>query len=79
MRNTLQHKNEGTLIRDDLKLINVDHVISNAKLSHIDNLLYIFEDNEAVIKMIINGRNRQRDMCPVPTESRLIGYLTQSI
>ena len=33
-------------------------------------MLYIFEDNEAVIKMIIKGRG--------PTELRLIGCLTES-
>ena len=41
----------------DLRLTNVDHVTSNAKLSHSGALLYIFESDEAVIKMIIKGRN----------------------
>ena len=39
-------------------------------------MLYIFEDKEAVIKMIIKGRSRTY---PEPTELRLIGYLTESI
>ena len=42
---------------DGIELINVDHVTSNAKLSDIGALLYIFEDNEAVIKMVIKGRS----------------------
>ena len=37
-------------------LNNVDCVPSNAKFSRFGAMLYIFEDNEAVIKMIIKGR-----------------------
>ena len=40
---------------DDLD--NVDFVPSNVGLSHQEALLYVFEDNEAVIKMIIKGRS----------------------
>ena len=32
-------------------------VLSNAKLSRIGAMLYFFEDNEAVIKMVIRGRS----------------------
>ena len=39
--------------------------------SHQEALLYVFEDNEAVIKMILKGRS--------PTELRLIGCLIESI
>ena len=38
-------------------LNNVDHVPSNVQFSHQEALLYVFEDNEAVIKMIIKGRS----------------------
>ena len=38
---------------DDVELFNVDHVITNAEPSHFEAMLYIFEDNEAVIKIII--------------------------
>ena len=38
-------------------LNNVDLVSSNANSSRKEAMLYIFEDNEAVIKMIIKGRN----------------------
>ena len=42
----------------DLGWTHVDDVTSNAKLSRFGALLlYFFEDNEAVIKMIINGRS----------------------
>ena len=37
-------------------LNNVDCVPSNVQSSHQEALLYVFEDNEAVIKMIIKGR-----------------------
>ena len=38
-------------------LNNVDCVPSNVQSSHQEALLYVFEDNEAVIKMIIKGRS----------------------
>ena len=49
---TKRHPNRG-----DLVLQNVDSVTSNAKLSHFGALLNIFEDNEAVTKMIIRGKS----------------------
>ena len=36
---------------------NIDSVPSNVQSSHQEALLYVFEDNEAVIKMIINRRS----------------------
>ena len=38
-------------------LDNVDRVPSNVHSSHQEAVLYVFEDNEAVIKMIIKGRS----------------------
>ena len=38
-------------------LNNIDCVPSNVQSSHQEALLYLFEDNEAVIKMIIKGRS----------------------
>ena len=38
-------------------LNNIDCVPSNVQSSHQEPLLYVFEDNEAVIKMIIKGRS----------------------
>ena len=38
-------------------LNNVDRVPSNVQFSQLAALLYVFEDNEAVIKMIIKGRS----------------------
>ena len=38
-------------------LNNVDLVPSNVQFSHQEALLYVFEDNEAVIKMIMKGRS----------------------
>ena len=40
---------------DDLN--NVDFICSNVQSSRKEALLYVFEDNEAVIKMIIKGRS----------------------
>ena len=40
---------------DDLN--NVDFISSNVNSSRQEALLYVFEDNEAVIKMIIKGRS----------------------
>ena len=39
----------------NLDLTNIDHVPSNGKHSGSNAMLYVFEDNEAVIKMIIKG------------------------
>ena len=38
-------------------LNNVDRVPSNVQSARQEALLYVFEDNEAVIKMIIKGRS----------------------
>ena len=53
-------------------LKNIDCVPSNVQSSHQEALLYVFEENEAVIKMIIKGRS-PHNMFPGPTELRLIG------
>ena len=45
-------KQSRRLIND---LDNVDFIASNVQSSHQEALLYVFEDNEAVIKMIIKG------------------------
>ena len=41
----------------NLDLANIDHVSSNVKHSGSCAMLYVFEDNEAVIEMIIKGRS----------------------
>ena len=46
---------------DDLN--NVDFVSSNANSFRKEALLCIFEDNEAVIKMIIKGRSPDNETC----------------
>ena len=51
-----QNQTKVPIHHDILQLSNVENVSSNAKSSHIGAILYIFEDNEAVIKMIINGQ-----------------------
>ena len=40
-----------------LDLINIDHGPSNGTHSGSNAMLYVFEDNEAVNKMIIKGRS----------------------
>ena len=42
----------------------IDAVPSNVQSARQEALLYVFEDNEAVIKMIIKGRSpTMRDVC----------------
>ena len=41
---------------NDLELCNAHYVSSNVQSSHQEALLYVFEDNEAVIKLIIKVR-----------------------
>ena len=60
-------------------LNNVDRVHSNVQSSHQEALLYVFEDNEAGIKMIIKGRSPTMRQEPEPTELLLIGCLIESI
>ena len=52
-----QNKTKVPTQFDHLDLSNVDEVSSNAKSSRFGAMLYIFEDNEAVIKVIITGRS----------------------
>ena len=52
-----QNKTKVPTQHDNFDLNNVDCVPSNAKFSRFGAMLYIFEDNEAVIKMIIKGRS----------------------
>ena len=55
-------------------LDNFDFIPSNVNSSHQEALLYVFEDNEAVIKMIIKGKKPDNETCfPEPTELLLIG------
>ena len=44
-------------------LNHIDCVPSNVQFSHQEALLYVFEDNEAVIKMIIKGRSPHNETC----------------
>ena len=41
----------------NLDLTNVDHVSSNVKPSGSSAMVHVFDDNEAVINMIIKGRS----------------------
>ena len=52
---TILKRKQSQRVIDDLD--NVDFVPSNFQSSHQEALLYVFEDNEAVIKMIIKGRS----------------------
>ena len=52
---TIQKRKKSHGIFDDLD--NVDFVSSNVNSSRQEALLYVFDDNEAVIKMIIKGRS----------------------
>ena len=60
-------------------LDNVDFISSNVNSSRQEALLYVFEDNEAVIKMIIKAEVLQWDTFPEPTELLLIGYSIESM
>ena len=48
-------------VTDDLD--NVDFLPSNVQSSHQEALLYVFEDNEAVIKVIFKGRSPNNETC----------------
>ena len=42
-------------------LNDVDRVLSNVQFSHQEGLLYVFEDIEAVIKMILKGKKSHNE------------------
>ena len=42
---------------DGCEMFHIDNVLSNVNFSQSVAMLCVFEDNEAVIKMIINGRS----------------------
>ena len=52
---TIQKRKQSQGVINDLD--NVDFIPSNVNSSHQEALLYVFEDNEAVIKMIIKCRS----------------------
>ena len=52
---TIHKRKQSQRVINDLD--NVDFIPSNVHSSHQEALLYVFEDNEAVIKMIMKGRS----------------------
>ena len=52
---TIQKRKQSQGVIDDLD--KVDSISSNVNSSHQEALLFVFEDNEAVIKMIIKRRS----------------------
>ena len=57
------HKRKQSLRRVINDLDNVDFVPSNVQSSRQEALLYVFEDNEAVIKMIIKEKKSDNETC----------------
>ena len=53
---TIHKRKQYQRVINDLH--NVDFIPSNVQSSHQEALLYVFEDNEAVIKMIIKGSEK---------------------
>ena len=56
-RNQMNSQTNNSVSLGYLELSNVDFFSSNANSSHKGATLHIFEDNEAVIKMMIKGRS----------------------
>ena len=52
---TIHKRKQSQGVINDLD--NVDFIHSNAKSSHQEAFLSVFEDNEAAIKMIVKGRS----------------------
>ena len=74
---TISKRKQSQRVINDLD--NVDFIPSNVNSSHQEALLYVFEDNEAVIKMIIKGRSPTMRHVSRTTELLLIGYSIESI
>ena len=58
---TVHKRKQSQRVINDLE--NVDFIPSNVQSSHQEALLYVFEDNEAVIKMIIKGKKPDNETC----------------
>ena len=58
-KNHVRHQSRGVIYVLD----NVDFVPSNVSFSNQEALLYVFEDNEAVIKMIRKGKKSHNETC----------------
>ena len=68
-----KNQTKAPTTHDSSDLFHVDKVLSNAKFSQSNASLYVFEDNEAVIKVIIKGRSPKN-----PQSCSFIGCLTES-
>ena len=74
-----EHKHHKSHKKIDV-MNDIDSVPSNFQSAHQEALLYVFEDNEAVIKMIMKGRSpTMRHGVPELTELLLIGCSIESI
>ena len=58
---TKQKGEQSQRVINDLD--NVDCVPSNVRFSHQEALFYVFEDNEAVIKMIVKRKKPDNETC----------------
>ena len=72
------HKRQKSQSRIDV-VKNIDLVPSNVQSANREALLYLFEDNEAVIKMIMKGRSPTMRHVSRTTELLLIGCLIEVI
>ena len=69
-------------MHDSSELFYVGNVPSNVRFSQSIALLYVFEDNEAVIKMIIKGRSDRINLDPriqiryIDTEHQMADIMT---
>ena len=60
------------VLDQNVDLSNIDQVLSDAHLSEKESQLYIFEDNEVVIKMIIKGSDDETCVPHPPSCSGLV-------
>ena len=72
------HKRQKSHSKIDV-VKDIDLVPSNVQSANREALLYVFEDNEAVIKMIMKGRSPTMRHVSRTTELLLIGCLIELI
>ena len=73
---TIQKRKQSQGVINDLD--SFDFIPSNVTSSRQEVLLHVFEDNEAVIKMIIKEKSPTMRHVPEPTDSHLIGCSIES-
>ena len=63
VEHTKEESNQSSTKHDSSELFHIDIVPSSVKISQSIAMLYVFEDNEAVMRMIIKRQESNNETC----------------